>query len=51
MRRGPEYAAPGGEEGGVGAQAELLELVVTHAREHPALQESADKYSGMMTDE
>ena len=39
----PEDSAPGGEEGGVGAQPELLELVVAHAGEHPSLQESANK--------
>ena len=40
MRGGPEDPASGGEEGGVGAQPELLELVVAITGEHPALQES-----------
>ena len=46
--RGPEEPAPGRQEGGVGAQPELLEPVVAHAGEHPALQESAERQSGMM---
>ena len=41
VRGGPEDPAPGGEEGGVGAQPELLELVVAHPGKHPALQEPA----------
>ena len=43
VRGGPEDPAPGGEEGGVGAQPELLELVVAVAGEHPTLQESERK--------
>ena len=43
VRGGPEDPAPGGEEGGVGAQPELLELVVAVTGEHPTLQESEKK--------
>ena len=43
MRGGPEDPAPGGEEGGVGAESELLELVVAVTGEHPTLQESERK--------
>ena len=43
MRGGPEDSAPGGEEGGVGAQPELLELVVAVTGEHPPLKESERK--------